>query len=302
MASPRAPVFDIQRFSIHDGPGIRTLVFLKGCNLHCDWCQNPESQQPAPVVAFYADRCHRDAACLEVCPEDAIRMNGFRIDYERCTTCLRCVDACARGALQPIGTYMSAADVLARLLPDVPYYRSSGGGVTFSGGEPTFYPRFMGEMLALCREYDIHTVLETCGTYSQARWSPLLRQFDLIYFDLKIIDGERHRDATGFGNRRILDNARHLAEGGYPVEFRTPLVPGYTDDRANIEAIAGFLHEVRHHRLHLLPYHNLGEAKIDIINGTQPRLGLPQYQPERLEQAREWLHLYGIEPVATEEV
>lgn len=297
MAPPLAPIFDIQRFSIHDGPGIRTLVFFKGCNLRCDWCQNPESQQPAPVLAFYADRCHNDMACLDACPDDAIRRTGFRIDHERCTRCLRCVAACARGAIRPIGEHMTPAQLLERLLPDMPYYRSSGGGVTFSGGEPTLYPAFMAAMLALCRTHRIHTVLETCGSYSHARWASLLREIDLIYFDLKLIDDARHRAATGFDSRRILDNAARLAAEGFPVEFRMPLVPGYTDDPANLTAVADFLCGLGHDSLHLLPYHNLGEAKIGIIDGPQPRLGLAQYPDERLDNARRHFMDRGIRPI-----
>ncbi len=137
-----APIFDVQRFSLHDGPGIRTLVFFKGCNLSCDWCQNPESQSPTPQIAFYSNRCHRSLACEKVCPQAAIASLGFRIDYERCDNCLKCVEACAYEALRPVGTQTTDKNLMDLILKDRSYYDSSNGGVTFSGGEPTLYPKF----------------------------------------------------------------------------------------------------------------------------------------------------------------
>lgn len=295
MNDLQAPIFDVQRFSIHDGPGIRTLVFFKGCNLRCDWCQNPESQALRVQLAFHANRCDQAGACADACPHGAIRLEGFRIDYSRCTTCLRCVDACAAGALQPVGRPSTPEALLALILKDRSYYASSGGGVTFSGGEPTLYPHFMARMLALCRAASVHTVLETCGSFAWPRWQGLLRQFDLLYFDLKIIDPQRHRGATGVDNRRILRNAEWLAQQGYPVEFRLPLVPGYTDDLANRHAIVALLRRLGQPRLHLLGYHAMGEAKIDILQGPQKKLGLPAYTPDQLDAMRCWFTQQGVQ-------
>jgi len=290
-----APIFDIQRFSLHDGPGIRSLVFLKGCGLHCPWCQNPESQASKPIIAFYHDRCAQSFECAAVCPNDAIRREGFRVDHERCELCTRCVDACAYSALKLIGESLTPEQLMAKLLVDRPYYESSGGGVTFTGGEPTLHPDFVHKMLGLCKEAGVRTNLETSGTFSWAKWEPTLRMLDLLYFDLKILDAELHERHLGGGYARIMENAAKLAAHGFPVEFRMPLVPGYTDTPANVEAVIDLLRRLGHKAIHLLAYHDMGEAKIDIIRGRQPKLGLPRYSRERLCELRGNFEASGIE-------
>lgn len=289
-----APVLDIQRFSIHDGPGIRSLIFLKGCSLHCVWCQNPESQDARPVIGFYANRCHERFDCRAACPDGAIGIGRFRIDTERCTACGQCVKACAYDALKMLGEYLSPEQLFERIKDDIPYYRNSGGGITFTGGEPTQHPHFIARMLTLCREHGIHTNLETAGPFSFEKWRPILNRLDLIYFDLKIMDAGRHRAYVGGSHERILDNARLLAENDYPVEFRHALIPGYTDGPANLEAIASFLKSLRRPSIHLLRYHSMGEAKIDLIDGRQPRLGLSTYPDETYAAAKALLHRQGI--------
>jgi pyruvate formate lyase activating enzyme len=283
-----APVFDIQRFSLHDGPGIRSLVFLKGCALHCPWCQNPESQATRPVIAFYRDRCEESFECATACPDEAIRRDGFRVDHQRCTRCADCVDACAHEALRLIGERLTPEQLMAKLAMDRPYYESSGGGVTFTGGEPTLHPRFLRRVLELCTEAGVHTNIETAGTFPWARWEPMLRMLDLIYFDLKVLDAELHRRLCGGGYARIMENAAKLATRRFPVEFRMALVPGQTDSPANIEAVIDLLDRLGQRAVHLLAYHNMGEAKIDIIQGAQPKLGLDRYSEER------WCELRGI--------
>ena len=297
MSEIRAPIFDVQRFSIHDGPGIRTLVFFKGCNLRCAWCHNPESQEPRPRLGFRESRCAHSGACRVVCPRDAIRLQGLRIDYARCDFCLKCVDACAHGALQPVGEKRSPEEVMAVILKDRNYFETSNGGVTFSGGEPTLYPRFMERMLALCADEAIHTVLETCGAFSYDRWRNMLRQFDLIYFDLKIMDATKHRSATGADNRRILRNAELLVSEGYPVEFRLPLVEGYTDNFDNLIAVVEFLHKLQRTTLHLLGYHNMGESKLAMVQSSQKPLGLGNYPPARMDDMQNWFSERDVEAV-----
>ena len=293
--TPTAPIFDIQRFSLHDGPGIRSLVFFKGCALHCPWCQNPESQSTDPVIAFYRDRCRESFHCEEVCPDAAILREGFRVDYERCSSCGRCVDACAYGALRLIGETYTPEQLFAKLLVDRPYYESSGGGVTFSGGEPTLHASFIDEVLDLCARESIRTNLETSGTFSFDRLESLLRKLDLIYFDLKILDSELHRNHLGGGYETITRNASHLVEGGFPVEFRFPLIPGYTDTEANIEQVIERLEVLGKSAIHLLEYHNMGETKIDIIQGKQPRLGLARYSDEAFANVVQNFEDRGIE-------
>jgi pyruvate formate lyase activating enzyme len=295
VTEPTAPVFDIQRFSLHDGPGVRSLVFLKGCTLHCPWCQNPESQSTKPVIAFYADRCRSSFECLTVCPNDAIRRDGFRVDHARCNLCTRCIDACAYEALRLIGEDMTPQQLMERLEVDRPYYDSSGGGVTFTGGEPTIHHRFLDDVLERCNESGIHTNLETSGTFSWAKWSETLRRLDLIYFDLKILDPDLHERHLGSGFDRIMVNAAKLVADGYPVEFRMALIPGFTDTPDNIDAVVGLLHALGRPSIHLLPYHNMGEVKIDIIQGSQPKLGLDRYSDDRFDEMRRIFETRGVE-------
>ena len=292
-----APVFDIQRFSIHDGPGIRTLVFLKGCNLRCDWCQNPESQKAKPQIAFYENHCHQNFECETVCQDGAIKLEGFRIDYDCCTNCMKCVDICAHEALKPIGLVMTPEALMEQILKDKNYYISSGGGVTFSGGEPTLYPKFMDHVLDLCSSESIHTTLETCGTFSFEKWKTILHQLDLIYFDLKIIDSDKHKSATGSDNQNILENAKLLIEHNYPVVFRLALIPDYTDNIENLRATAQLLKMLKQTKLHLLSYHNMGEAKITIINGSQRKLALSNYSKNKLKEVVDIFNSMGIETI-----
>ncbi|MBW2316126.1 MAG: glycyl-radical enzyme activating protein [Deltaproteobacteria bacterium] len=291
---PTAPIFEIQRFSLHDGPGIRSLVFLKGCALHCPWCQNPESQDHKGVVAFYADRCAEYFECDVVCEADAIRREGHRIDPAKCTLCGLCIDACPSGALRLIGEAHTPEQLMERLRPDIPYFTNSGGGVTFTGGEPTLHPRFLDRVLDLCAAESIHTTLETAGLFAWEKWRPILPKLDLIYFDLKLMDPERHAEQLGAGFGTIQGNAVAMAEAGLPVEFRMPVIPGFTDTDANIDAVARLLLRMEKPGIHLLAYHNMGEAKIDIIEGRQPRLGLARLSEERLAQVAARFRAQGI--------
>lgn len=193
-----------------------------------------------------------------------------------------------------MGEYLTPEQLFERVLADQPYYASSGGGVTFSGGEPTLYPDFMERILDLCRARDIPAMMETSGFFSYDRWTAILPKLQLIYFDLKIMDDALHRRATGQGNARILDNARRLVADGYPVEFRLALVPGFTDCDENLAAISQFLTALGQQGIHLLSYHPMGEAKIDIICGPQPKLALKSYPRERALQVADWFEQRGI--------
>ncbi len=290
-----APVFDIQRFSLHDGPGIRTLVFLKGCPLHCPWCQNPESQDHRPTIAFYRDRCSERFDCRAACPEDAIRATGFRIDQARCTVCAACVEACANSALRLVGQTHTPEELMQKLRADLPYYQSSGGGVTFTGGEPTLHPRFLDRVLQMCAAESIHTTLETAGVFSLDKWAPILARLDLIYFDLKILDADQHQRELGAGYATLTNNAAALVEMGLPVEFRMPVIPEFTDTDRNVERVADFLHQLGKTGIHLLAYHNMGEAKIEIISGGQPRLGKARLSDERLSEVQCEFRSRGID-------
>ena len=295
-----APIFNVQRFSFHDGPGIRTLIFFKGCNLKCDWCQNPESQFAGPIVSFDENRCKQSFECAKVCPEEAINLEEFRVNYEKCSNCMKCIEACSYQALRLIGLNTSPKMLMAEILKDQSYYEASHGGVTFSGGEPTLYPKFMAQILTMCQQKDIHTTLETCGTFSFPKWKSILRKVDLIYFDLKIMDPQKHLKSTGSSNTKILENAQFLVEHKYPVEFRLPLVPGFTDDIDNLNAIKNLLFSLKQKRVHLLAYHNMGEAKIRLINGTQKKLGIDNVSTEKLGDIQTWFEEQGIKALTTE--
>lgn len=263
-------VFDIKKFSIHDGPGIRTTVFLKGCPLHCSWCHNPESQTPGPVRLFRENRCIRCGACLLVCEHDAIHQNGRGLwtDDEKCTLCGACADACYAEARQIVGQVMTVSRVMAEIERDIVFYDESGGGVTFSGGEPLMQPEFLQALLQSCQRREIHTALDTCGF---APWETIDRirpYVDLFLYDLKLMDDDTHRRFTGVSNHRILTNLEALSEHGHGIILRIPIIPGINDDEENVGQIAEFAAKLPCLAgIDLLPYHTTASDKYE-------RLGL----------------------------
>jgi pyruvate formate lyase activating enzyme len=290
-------IFDIQRFSVHDGPGIRTTVFLKGCPLRCRWCQNPEALRPQPEMAFYADRCRDTRDCRAACPLDALQWYGDRIDRERCDACGRCAEACAHEALRLVGRTVSVDDLVEEVLRDVPFYRASGGGVTLSGGEPTQQLDFVGRFACRCREHDVEVGLQTCGVFRWEAFAPYVALFAFIHFDLKLMDPEQHRRMTGSDNRLILGNARRLVDGGAPVQFRMPIVPGITSTEPNLRQVAALLRDLGAGTIHLLRYHAMGEAKLARIGNPLPPLGLGngKIAAEALSEAAGFLRHEGLE-------
>jgi pyruvate formate lyase activating enzyme len=276
QAGPAGPVtgvtFNVQRFSTEDGPGIRTTVFMKGCPLRCRWCHNPEGLSPQPQLVWYDVRCIGARRCLAACPASALDLTpqGMRIDRERCTPCDLCAGACPSGALEIIGRRWTPDELLSQVVKDAAFYETSGGGVTVSGGEPAMQPDFVEALLQLCHVSGIATALDTCGYADWSVYERLLPHLDLVLYDLKILDRERHRQATGVYPDRILANAAAIAERGMPMWVRTPVVPGYTDDEENIGALAAFIRTrlPTVQRWDLLAYTNLGVAKYR-------RLGLP---------------------------
>ena len=257
-------VTDIQRFSVHDGPGIRTTVFLKGCGLRCAWCHNPETLRPGPELQVLPDRCIGCDACRQACPRGAHAVEGGarRFLRDRCRACGSCARTCYAGALVLVGREMESGEVLAEVLEDAPFYRRSGGGMTLSGGEPLGQAGFSRELLEGAKAEGLHTAVETSLAASWDRVALLLPLADLFLVDLKLMDPARHREWTGAANDRILENARRLSREGRPLVIRTPVVPGVNDAPGAIGAVADFVRDLSSAEAYeLVPYHPLGTGK-----------------------------------------
>ncbi|MBI4508744.1 MAG: glycyl-radical enzyme activating protein [Deltaproteobacteria bacterium] len=258
---------EIKGNSLDDGPGIRSVVFFKGCPLACDWCHNAETKRVGPELSFDATSCVKSGDCALACRDGAIdlRRRGL-VDRARCTSCFLCVPACGAGAFEVVGRTWSVAEIVQALMRYRPFYRTSGGGVTLSGGEPTLFMEFCSELLVELRARDIHVLLETCGDFSLERYLALIDpHVDQVYFDLKIMDPEAHRRFCGRDNRRVLTNFealyRRYLDGGTPVLPRVPLVPERTATAENLASLASFLRETGVKRVALLPYNPLWPDK-----------------------------------------
>lgn len=263
-------VSNIQRFSLHDGPGIRTLIFMQGCPLKCQWCCNPEGQKPYPQLRFISIKCAAgttcQSPCVRVCPEGAITLTPegkIQMDWSRCKNCGKCAEVCLYGARTMLGRRMTVAEVLNEIELDRSFYNRSGGGVTIGGGEPLAQFEFTLELLRRCKERFLHTAIETCG---QAPWQHLKQvseYLDLMYFDIKHLDPKKHKELTGVTNELILANAKRVLSGTLKCEviIRTEVIPGCNDSEEAIAAIARFVAEAGGQKMELLPYHALGSGK-----------------------------------------
>lgn len=259
-------IFDIQHYSIHDGPGIRTTVFLKGCPLKCSWCQNPESHSHHPILFFHYDRCSGCGGCLSLCPQNAIEIveEKSSTDRSRCDNCGQCVSHCPNDARSLKGEALCAASVFEEVRKDAIFYRNSQGGVTISGGDPVSQPEFVRHLCELCRKEGIHVALETCGYAPWKTIEFLMAQVDLVLYDFKHMNAAAHKAYTGVANDRILENAKRIYhELKKTIHARVPIVPGYNDSHENIKELAVFITTQlgRDVPVHLLPYHNLARDK-----------------------------------------
>jgi len=299
-------VFHIQRFSIHDGPGIRTTVFLKGCSMRCFWCHNPEGRLPQPEIRYTAERCITCGACVEACPNHAHTISdGVHLfDREACRMAGECVDVCYSGALELNGRSMTPQQVLEEVLRDRAFYSPSGGGVTLSGGEPSLSRDFSRRILELCKAEGIHTAIETCGDSPWPVMESFLPVTDLIMMDLKVIPPDKHRAVTGRPNAQILENARRLAERGVPVIFRTPVVPTVNDSDEEIDRIATFIRTLSNGRTagdgpatlsyELLPFHALATDKYRSLGLDFPAGALTTPPPQTMERLLQVALRHGI--------
>ncbi len=266
-------IFDIQKFSIHDGPGIRTTVFVKGCPLRCRWCHNPESNTIQPQLSFMPERCIGCGFCFGRCPNHGHQMVDGKhvLDRSKCVECGACTEKCYAEALEMIGREQTVEEVLAEVLKDKPFYETSGGGMTVSGGEPLMQIEFSEELFRQAKAAGLHCAIETSGYGPWARIERLLPYVDLWLYDIKAVDDELHRELTGVSNATILANVRALHERGVQLLLRLPTVPGYNDSDACFQALAALGKELPNSLgLEIMPYHRLGEGKLDRlgIDGT----------------------------------
>jgi pyruvate formate lyase activating enzyme len=272
-------IFDIKKFAIHDGPGVRTTVFLKGCPMGCWLCHNPESQAFSSDLLLRHGRCDMCGDCVEACPLDAISLNekSVHIDRSRCDLCGACVDACLLDALEIAGRTATVAEVMEEVEKDAVFYEQSGGGVTFSGGEPLSQPDFLFGLLRACKERGFDTALDTCGHAEPEVFRKVAEHVDMFLYDLKLVDDSRHLQFTGASSEPIHTNLRWLADIGAEVLIRFPLLPGINDDDENIEALGRLLSclPVRY-PVDVLPYHRMGVDKYERL-GREHKI--PELQP-----------------------
>jgi pyruvate formate lyase activating enzyme len=290
-------IFDIKRYSIHDGPGIRTTVFFKGCPLSCPWCHNPESQLAQLQLMFWKDRCLRCGNCVLACPNKAISVsNGLPVtDPERCRLCGTCVEVCPAKAREIVGKEVSVSEVMKEIEKDIIFYDESGGGVTFSGGEPFLQPGFLDDLLGACKNKGIHTVVDTSGYADTDDILRISEKIDIFLYDIKIMDREKHKRFTGVYNDLILKNMETLSSAGNRIFVRIPLVSGINDDLKNIRAIGEFVSRLNGVKeIDVLPYHKGGIEKSRRLVGWDKQFEAQPLKEETFSRVANELRICGI--------
>ncbi len=297
---PLGLIFNIQKFCLHDGPGIRTLVFFKGCPLRCRWCSNPEGMTSRPELAVKSDKCislKSCGLCASVCPQKAVGQNEdgrVLIQRELCSSCMACVEICPAKALERMGKLMSVDEVIKKVKADEAFYSRSGGGLTLSGGEPLLQPEFAVALLERAKEEGLETAIETTGCSEWEKARPVFERLDFIFYDIKLFSSELHEKNTGVPNRLILENFAHLCEEfpDKPVTVRTPVIPGVNDDVQQLQTIADFIEKnarSKKVRYELLPFHNFGSAKYEFMGKSYPLKDLHSMSTEHVEGLKKQL-------------
>jgi len=280
-------ITNIQRYSLDDGPGIRTVVFFKGCPLHCPWCHNPENISTKMEFYFHEDKCERCGRCAQVCPENAITLPGPdgsppQRDRAKCSQCMECVLKCPAGALEQVGETLTIEQIVREAISDMPFYRKSGGGVTISGGEPLFFPEFTLELAKELKNKYVHVAVETSGFGKWEHLSKLAEHVNLFLFDLKHMNSLKHQTAVGVPNNIIHDNLRKLVNLNTKVIIRVPVIDGFNNDKHNFEMMAEFLKTLEHpvEAVDLLPFHNYAESKYKKLDKQYKYKGVPYMEKE----------------------
>lgn len=293
----KATIFNIQKFCLHDGPGIRTTVFFKGCNLKCRWCANPESQQLRPQLTLDRARCLGCGRCAQACPKGARQMMSSlpRTDMRKCQACGACMEVCSAIAIAMEGREVTVEEVLNEVMKDAPFYERSGGGVTFSGGEVLLQQDFAMELARKLHQQGVSVAVETAAAVSGERFKAFLREIDYIFVDLKHYDGEAHRAGTGIGNEQILENIRAVQHSGLPFTLRIPVIPGYNDAQKDARGFAQLLADLDINRVQLLPFHQLGERKYDLLGRDYAYAGAAQLHREDLQAYQNEFKRLGVQ-------
>ncbi|MBN2323585.1 MAG: glycyl-radical enzyme activating protein [Spirochaetes bacterium] len=298
IGQERVYVSEIQRFCVHDGPGIRTVVFVLGCPLRCKWCQNPENMKPVPQLLFSGGGCIGCGACVPACPRGANTVDGDEhclLDRKACTACGRCAEVCQPGARKLSGTPYTVDEVYEEIIKDRVVYSNTGGGVTLSGGEFAMYPDFARRLLERCKRENIHTALETCGYVKWEAFERIAPYTDLFLYDIKALDQKTHKEWTGVDNKQILENLSRLPSLGKEIIARVPLVPGVNDDEGEFTGIVELVRSLDSVRgLHIMPFHHIGRTKYEMLDKPYLVGGLKEPDERLLERCRDIAKTHGL--------
>ncbi|MFN8259179.1 MAG: glycyl-radical enzyme activating protein [Bacteroidales bacterium] len=291
-------IFDIKRYAINDGPGIRVVVFFKGCNLHCAWCHNPESISPVKEKMYACTKCILCGKCVKACPEKAITLteNGIITDIEFCKLCGKCAEVCPTKATEMSGSVRSIDEIMNIIEKERPFFDQSGGGVTFSGGEPLLFPEMLSELLDECGKRGIHRAIDTAGMVKTETLLQMAKKTDLFLYDLKMMDDEKHRQWTNSSNKLILENLKTLASTGARIFIRIPLIGGVNDDDENIEQTARFIVGLEGEKkpVSLIPYHPIAKTKYEKLGRPDAFIRMEEPSKEKLTAITEKFKIYGI--------
>ncbi|MCT8978426.1 glycyl-radical enzyme activating protein [Clostridium sp. CX1] len=289
-------VINIQKYSIHDGPGIRTTVFLKGCPLKCWWCHNPESQSLKHEIMFFEERCTGCGSCIKRCPEKAIQFKDSYpvVDENKCKICGKCTDFCPNNAREYVGKDMTAQELMREIIKDEVFYDESNGGVTFSGGEPLIHADFLAQLLKLCKERGIHTAVDTSGYVAWENFEKIFDKVDLFLFDLKHMNNDMHKKYMDVPNDLILENLKKLSDKNCNIFIRMPIIAGVNDDSEHIEKAIEFIEKLNVLQVNLLPYHKMGMDKYRRLKMDYRLSGMEKPSNERMEEIADKFKKSGI--------